>query len=83
MSQHSSDNFNSIEEILDVRVRGNIKQYLVKWKGRSTPIWESSWNIECTRLIGDYENRSESNNVKPENSAEKTYESPNKRPRQI
>ena len=46
-----------VEEIVDERVRGRGKQFLVKWEGYPDPTWEPAKNLEDTQALEIWEEK--------------------------
>ena len=50
--------FHVVEKICDKKVYENgIIQYLIKWKGLATPVWELKEDCNCDELIEGFEKR--------------------------
>ena len=50
--------FHVVEKICDKKVYENgIIQYLIKWQGLATPVWELKEDCNCDELIEDFEKR--------------------------
>lgn len=46
-----------VEEIQDKKLDGKVLKYLVKWKGWEDPTWESEHNLDCPKLVKEFEER--------------------------
>ncbi|KAM7542277.1 hypothetical protein Aperf_G00000019410 [Anoplocephala perfoliata] len=46
-----------VEQILDVRIRNGVKEYLLKWEGydESESTWEPEKNLKCVKLVKKFE----------------------------
>ncbi|EGC35704.1 hypothetical protein DICPUDRAFT_32968, partial [Dictyostelium purpureum] len=53
-----------VEKILSKRIRGGIKEYLIKWEGYDVKeaTWEAESDCFCTDLIEEFEESQESKN---------------------
>ncbi|EGC40495.1 hypothetical protein DICPUDRAFT_146650 [Dictyostelium purpureum] len=56
----------TVEKILSMRIRGGIKEYLIKWEGYDVDeaTWEAKSDCYCTEMINEYEKRQGSKNKK-------------------
>lgn len=53
---NSHNNYYEVERLLDDKIKGNVRYYLVRWKGYSAKhdTWESERSLKCPKILKQY-----------------------------